>query len=465
MTNLSFLTATELSMLLQTKQLSPVELIKQVLDRIDQMDSTINAYITTLNESALKQAKEAEAAIMQGQYKGPLHGIPMGIKDNYQTKDIRTTGGSKLFRDSIPEQTATSVEKLLAAGGIMVGKLNMNELGAGSTGTNQLFGTTKNPWNTDHMPGGSSGGSAAALAAGMAALTTGTDTWGSNRIPAAMSGVYGLKPTYGLISTYGILPTASSLDHAGPLARSVADLALMLNFMAGFDPKDPASLNTAIPDYTADLNKGIKGIKIGIPTYYLEGLEPEVEKLFHSAVATLRNLGAEIKELEIPELSMSTFAGFAISSSEASAFNYESLQMQSAAYAQDTRALLLAGTLTSATQYLKAQQVRRKLVKAFQKAFEEVDVILGPTIPITAPALGENWAEQNLAVTARCLPFTVPANLTGIPSLSVPMGLCSKGLPAGLQFMGKHLSEKQLFQVGAAWESTKPLSYGTDEAG
>lgn len=463
MTNLAFLTATELASLLQSKQLSPVELTKQMLNRIDNMDETINAYITTLNETALKQAQEAEAAIMKGEYKGPLHGIPMGIKDNYQTKGIRTTGGSKLYRDSIPEQTATSVEKLLAAGGIMLGKLNMNELGAGSTGTNQLFGTSKNPWNIDHMPGGSSGGSAAALAAGMATLTTGTDTWGSNRIPAAMSGVYGLKPTYGLISTYGLLPTASSLDHAGPLARSASDLALMLNAMAGFDAKDPASLNTAIPDYTADLNKGIKGLKIGIPTYYLEGLEPAVENLFNIAVATLKTLGAEIKELVIPELSMATFAGFTISSGEAAAFNYESLQMQSAAFAQDTKALLLAGTLTTTTQYVQAQQVRRKLAKAFQKAFEDVDVILGPTIPVTAPAIGGNWAEQNLEVTTRCLPFTVPANLAGIPSLSVPIGLSSERLPVGMQFMGKHLSEKQLLQVGAAWERTKPLSYGANE--
>lgn len=463
MTDIAFLTATELAPLLQTKQLSPVELMKQVLERIEKMDPSINAYITTLNESAVKQAQEAETAIMQGEYKGLLHGIPIGIKDNYQTKGIRTTGGSKLFRDFIPEQTAPSVDKLQAAGGIIIGKLNMNELGAGSTGTNQLFGTTKNPWNTEHMPGGSSGGSGAALAAGMATLTTGTDTWGSNRIPAAMSGVYGLKPTYGLISTYGILPTAWSLDHAGPLARSASDIALMLQYMAGYDPNDPASLKAAVPDYTADLNKGINGIKIGIPTYYREGLEPEVEKLFNKAVSTLQTMGVEIKELVIPELSMSTFSGFVISAGEAAAANYEPLQMQSAAYAQDTRALLLSGTLTSATQYMKAQQARRKLVKAFQKAFDEVDIILGPTIPITAPAIGENWAEQNLGVTARCLPFTVPANLTGIPSLSVPIGLCSNGLPAAMQFMGRHLSEKQLLQIGAAWESTKPLSYMMDE--
>ncbi len=464
MTDPSFLPAVELGQLIQTKQLSPVELTKHHLDRIDRLDPTINAYITPLHESALKQAQEAEDDIMKGGYKGPLHGIPIGIKDNYLTKGMRSTGGSKLFRDSVPDTTATSVEKLLEAGGIMLGKLNMNELGAGSTGTNQLFGTSRNPWNTKHLPGGSSGGSGAALAAGLATLATGTDTWGSNRIPAAMSGVYGLKPTYGLISTYGILPTAWSLDHPGPLARSVADVALMLNYMAGYDARDPASLNVSIPDYTRDLNKGIEGIKIGIPTYYTEGLEPDVEKLFNSAVTKLTEMGAEVRGIVMPELAMSTFAGFVISSTEAAAFNYESLQMKSAAYFQDTRALLLSGTLTSGVQYLKAQQARRKLVKAFRRAFTEVDIILGPTIPITAPEIGEDWAEQNLAVTTRCLPFTVPANLTGVPSLSVPIGLSSDGLPVAMQFMGKHLSEQQLFQVGSAWESTQPMDYGNNES-
>ena len=460
MTDPCFWTATELASLIQTKQLSPVELTKHHLDRIDRLDPTINAYITPLHESALKQAQEAEDDIMKGGYKGPLHGIPMGIKDNYLTKGLRSTGGSKLFRDSVPDTTATSVVKLLEAGGIMLGKLNMNELGAGSTGTNQLFGTSRNPWNTKHLPGGSSGGSGAALAAGLATLATGTDTWGSNRIPAAMSGVYGLKPTYGLISTYGILPTAWSLDHPGPLARSVADVALMLNYMAGHDVRDPASLNVPIPDYTQDLNKGIEGIKIGIPTYYTEGLEPDVEKLFNSAVTKLTEMGAEVRGIVMPELAMSTFAGFVISSTEAATFHYESLQMKSAAYSEDTRALLLSGTLTTGTQYLKAQQARRKLVKAFHRAFTEVDIILGPTIPITAPEIGEDWAEQNLAVTTCCLPFTVPANLTGVPSLSVPIGLSSDGLPVAMQFMGKHLAEQQLFQVGSAWESTQPMNYG-----
>lgn len=459
MTDLAYLTATELAPLIQTKQLSPVELTEHLLDRIDQYDQVIHAYITPLHEQALKQARQAEADMMRGHYKGPLHGIPIGIKDNYETKGIRTTAGSKIFADHIPHQSATTVKKLLAAGGIMLGKLNMHALGTGLTGTNPFFGTTRNPWNIEYMPGASSSGSAAALAAGLATLTTGTDTFGSIRIPAAMSGIYGLKPTYGLVSTYGLIPLAWSLDHAGPMARSVSDLAFMLNHMAGYDSKDPASLNIPSQDYTIHLNKGMKGIKIGIPTYFLEELNPEIEKLFHHAITSLRALGADVREIAIPELSMSTFAGYVIMTGEGSSHTHDMLQSQPQDFPPDTRALLLFGSLTNTPQYILAQQVRRKLVKAFKKAFEDVDIILGPTIPFTTPAYSEHWVTQNLEVVRAAMPFTAPANLTGTPSLSVPMGRCSEGLPAGMQFIGNHLTEKLLLQVGHAWESTNPLSF------
>ncbi|MFD1706728.1 amidase [Siminovitchia sediminis] len=459
MTDIAFLTATELAPIIQTKQLSPVELTRHILDRMEIFDPKINSYITKLNELALKQAREAENSIMHGQYRGPLHGIPIGIKDNYETKGIRTTAGSKVFAQYTPNKTATTVKKLLGAGGIMLGKLNMHPLGTGLTGTNPLFGNTRNPWNIHYMPGASSSGSAAALAAGLATLTTGTDTFGSIRVPAAMSGIYGLKPTYGLVSTYGLIPLAWSLDHAGPMARSVSDLALMLHYMAGFDPKDPTSLKIPAQDYTANLKKGITGVNIGIPTYFLKGLDPDIEKLFHRAVSTLRALGAEIKEIEIPELSMSTFSGYVIMPGEASAHTYDMLQTQPQDFPTDTRALLLSGSLTSTPQYLKAQQARRKLVKAFKKIFKNIDIILGPTIPITTPAFNKNWVAQNLEVIKACLPFTAPANLTGTPSLSVPMGLCSKGLPMGMQLIGNHLSEKLLLQAGHAWEQTNPLSF------
>ncbi|MFD1350913.1 amidase [Oceanobacillus caeni] len=459
MTELAFLTATEIAPLIESKQLSPVELTEHILNRIDTIDPTIYSYITPLHDLALKQAREAENEIMYGRYKGPLHGIPIGIKDNFDTKGIRTTAGSKLFVDFIPDKTATTVEKLLAAGGIMLGKLNMHELALGSTGTNQTFGTTQNPWNIEYMPGGSSGGSSAALAAGLATLATGTDTFGSIRLPAAMCGIYGLKPTYGLVSTYGVIPSAWSLDHAGPMARSVSDLALMLDVMAGFDADDPASLHVPIPNYTEDLNKGMRGVKIGIPKYYLEGLESDVEKLFKNAITTLKGLGAELIEIEIPELSMATFSGYVTVSGEASTFHYEWLQTHVEDYGADNRIFLLSGTLTNTPQYVKAQQARRKMVKAFHNAFKDIDILLGPTIPITTPAFAQNWVDQNLEVIRRCLPFTVPVNLTGLPSLAVPMGFDQKGIPVGMQFIGNHLSEKQLLQVGYAWERINPFRF------
>lgn len=458
MTDISFLTATELGPLIRSRQLSPVELTMHFLYRIERLDPTLRTYITPLPELAIKQAKQAEIEIIRGFYKGPLHGIPIGIKDNYYTKDIRTTTGSKLFAQFIPKESATTVKKLLDAGTIMLGKQNMHELASGSTGTNPFFGTTRNPWNVHYMPGGSSGGGTASLAAGLATLATGTDTFGSIRLPAAMCGVYGLKPTYGLVSTYGITPSAWSLDTAGPMARSVSDLALMLHYMAGFDVNDPASLKISTPNYTVNLNKGIKGLKIGVPTYYFEGLEPAVEMLFQRAIGTLRSLGADIKEIEIPELSMSTFAGYAIVTGEASTFHYDWLSNYPEKYSTDIRSFLLAGALSNTPQYIRAQQARRKIVKALQRSFLEVDILLGPTIPITTPAFSKHWIQQNLDVVRRCLPFTAPINLAGIPSLAVPMGLDQNGLPVGMQFIGNHLSEKLLLQVGSAWESVDPLN-------
>jgi len=396
---------------------------------------------------------------MHGSYKGPLHGIPVGIKDNIETKGIRTTAGSKILADFIPDKTATAVEKVLGAGCILLGKQNTHEFAAGTTNINPFYGPSRNSWNTNHMTGGSSGGSAAALAAGLGTLAIGTDTIGSIRIPSAMCGTYGLKPSYGLVSLFGSIPTAWSMDYLGPMVRSVTDLALILNNMAGYDPKDPASMQVRASNYMEDLNKGIAGIKIGIPTYYLENLDSDVETLFNHAVATLQELGAEIREINIPELSMSTFSGLATMSGEAAAFHYKWLQTRPEEYGADIRAFLEAGVLSSPAQYLTAQQARRKMVKAFHKAFQDVDVLVGPTIPITAPEFQENWVEQNSEVESHAVPFTAPTNLTGTPNVSVPMGLCSKGLPAGMQFIGDNFCEKQLLQVGAAWERTNPLRF------
>ncbi|SHG23369.1 amidase [Ornithinibacillus halophilus] len=459
MTDITLMNATELSWLIKSRQLSPVELTMRLLNCINNIDPMLHTYITPLPEIALSQAREAENQIMSGMYKGPLHGIPIGIKDNMYTKGIRTTVGSKLFADFIPDEDATVINRLLGAGTIMLGKQNMHELAAGSTGTNPFFGNTRNPWNTNHMPGGSSSGAAASLAAGLTPIATGTDTFGSIRLPAAMCGVYGIKPTYGLISTHGIFPTAVSLDTVGPMARSVKDLAMMLQYMAGYDENDPTSLQVSVPNYYEDLNKGISQLKIGIPTYYLEGLDPDIEHLFNNAIQSLQDLGAEIKEVSIPELSMSTYSGYSIVTGEASITHYEWLQNHSEKYSTDIRSFFLAGTLTNTPQYLQSQQARRKMIEAFHKVFLDVDIMVAPTIPITTPAYSKNWIEQNLDVVRRCIPYTVPINLTGVPSLAVPMGLDQNGLPAGMQFIGNHLSEKLLLQVGNTWENIEPLKF------
>ncbi|MRX73951.1 Asp-tRNA(Asn)/Glu-tRNA(Gln) amidotransferase subunit GatA [Bacillus lacus] len=459
MTDTSYLTASQLAPLLKSKQLSPVELMRDVLKRIKEADSTVNAYITILGEHALAEAKHTENQIQKGYYKGPLHGIPLGVKDNYYTKGIPTTAGSKILKDFVPTYNATSVDKLLQAGAIMTGKLNMHEFGGGLTNTNPFYGNVRNPWNPNHIPGGSSGGSGAALAAGMAVIATGSDTFGSIRVPAAMCGVYGLKPTYGLISSYGIAPLAWSLDHPGPMARSVADLALMLNVMTGYDPKSPETLCVPVPDYTENLHRGIRGRKIGIPAFYLKGLDDEVHRLFSQAVRKLEELGAHVTEVSIPEIELAAFTGYVVTTGEAASYHYEDLQNRPEDFAADVRAFFTAGTVIPAPYYIRSQQARRALIKAFKKVFEEVDILAAPTIPIISPPFEENFVSQNLSIIERCMPFTAPPAAAGLPTLAVPIGFSSAGLPSGMQLIASHLDEKLLLQAGYAWEQTGPLGW------
>lgn len=459
MRDLTFMTATELAPLIKNSEVSPVDVTQQFLDRIEALDDELKAYITILPDEALAQARQAEEDIQNGHYKGPMHGIPVAIKDNYETQDVMSTGGAKFLEDNIPEETAFSVKRMLDEGAIMLGKLNMHPLGTGLSGSNPDYGTTKNVWNTNHMPGASSSGSGAALAGGLATLTTGTDTFGSIRVPAAMSGVYGLKPTYGRVSSDGVIPLAWSLDHPGPMTRSASDLALMMNYMAGHNPKDPTSLEVPAEDYTENLETGIKGLKIGVPTTFKAGLDEEMADLFKDSLDKLERLGATVQEVEIPELSMAEFAGYVLMTAEAAAYNDDLLQENPEAFAKDSQALLMFGKSLSATQYIQAQQVRRKLTAAFKDIFEEVDVLAGPVVPVLTPSYEENWVEQNLAITERSMRFTAPATLTGTPAVAVPMGIDTNGLPAGMQFIGKHLAEKQLLQIAKAWETTNPISY------
>ncbi|RSD28629.1 amidase [Mesobacillus subterraneus] len=458
MTELAFLTASELVPLFKSKKVSPVEVIKAVFRRIEKLDPTYRSYITTLPEDALKQAQQAEAAIMRNEDLGPLHGIPVGIKDLYHTKGIRTTSGSAMLRNFIPKINATTVEKLHKAGMVMTGKLNTHEMAGGVSSINPFYGSSRNPWNPNYLTGGSSGGSGAALAAGLATLATGSDTFGSIRVPASMCGVYGIKPTYGLISPHGITPLAASLDHPGPMARSVSDLALMLGLMAGYDEKSPVSLKVKVPDYTKSLNKEIKGLRIGVPGYFLQGLDPEVKELFMNALNTFSTMGAIVTEVQLPELSMSTFAGYVVLTVESGNYHYDMLRTNPAGFGNDVRILFESGLLLDHTHYIRAQQARRKIADALKKSFEEVDILAAPAIPITVPRFQENWILQSTELTNRCMPFTAPANSAGIPSLSAPIGFSSNGLPVGMQLMDNHLREDLLFQAGDAWEKAYKAS-------
>ncbi|MCY3036211.1 amidase [Aerococcus urinae] len=459
---LLFKSAHELADMLKNQEITSVELTQTFLDRIHAVEDDVKAFITVTDDLALDQAKQADQEIQAGNYKGPMHGMPIAIKDTYKTAGVLSTSGSGMLRDYVPEETSTPVQNILDAGGVILGKLNMHSLGPGSAGFNPWFGHTRNPFNLDHIVGGSSGGSGAALAAGMAPIVTGTDMWGSLRVPASINGVYGFKPTYGLLSSANNIPTSETHDSTGPMARQVDDLAMLTSVMSSYDPKDHNSLkDVERPDYTRNLDKGIKGLKFGVPSYYRQGLDAEVERLFNESIEKLEELGAEVVDIEIPELEMTQYAGQVTPVAEAGANYFEELKNQPENIAKDVRAFLMAGSVVTGQQYVRAQKVRRKMALAFNEVFQEVDAILGPTIPVQVPAFKEEseMPEQAIDVVQSVLPFTVPANMTGVPALSVPMGLDKDGLPTGMQFFGRPLSEEKLLQIAKAWESTHPISY------
>ncbi|MCZ0717551.1 amidase [Aerococcus kribbianus] len=462
MTKLIFKPAHELATMIKNREVTSVEVTQAFLDRIHAIDDHVKAFITVTDESALEQAKQADEEIAAGNYKGYLHGMPVAIKDTYMTEDIRSTSGSGLFKDYIPDVTSTPVKNIIEAGGVMLGKLNMHALGPGSAGFNPFFGHTRNPFDLNHIVGGSSGGSGAALAAGMAPIVTGTDMWGSLRVPAAMNGVYGFKPTYGLLSSANNIPTSETHDSTGPMARHVEDLAMLLTVMSSYDPQDHNSLKDVDrPDYTRNLDKGIDGLKIGIPTYYKKGLDDEVARLFNHSLEKLQESGAEITEFDMPELEVTQFAGQVTPIAEAGANYFDELKNQPENIAKDVRAYLMAGSVVTGQQYVRAQKARRLQALAWNEAFKEYDVILGPTIPIQTPAFRseDQLPEQAIDVVKAVQPFTVPGNMTGLPVISLPMGLDKDGLPTGMQFFGRPLSEERLLQIAKAWENTQPITY------
>ena len=440
-----------------TKEVSPVELVRAHLERIERLDGTLRAFITVTADAAMEAARAAEAALGSDRPLGPLHGVPIGLKDLFDTRGVRTTGGSRVLADRVPDADASVVSRLAAAGAIVLGKLNMHEFAYGPEGLNAHYGQTRNPWDASvaRVPGGSSSGSGAAVAAGMVTVALGSDTGGSIRIPSALCGITGIKPTYGRVSRAGVLPLAWSMDHAGPMARSAADCALVLGAMAGYDAADPTSSVLPVPDYGAALGRDVKGVRIGILRGdFADGLQPEVAAAIAAAARQLTGEGAIVDEVTLDDAGVAA-ATFAIVAAEALAYHTPLLRTRAADYQADVRERLFNGVLVSGVHYLRAQQVRARFRSEVDAALARRDVLLAPTVPCAAPPLGAREftvGERRLDVRTSLLRLTRPFNFSGHPSCSVPCGLGAEGLPLGMQIVGRPFDEATVLRVADAWQ-------------
>ena len=462
-TELLTLTITELAPKIRAREVSPVELTEAALAQAERLQPTLGSFITLLHDAARKQAKEQEAAIMRGEYHGPLHGIPIGIKDNIATAGIRTTVGSKVLTDNIPTEDAEVVRRCKDAGAIIVGKENLEEFAAGATSTNPHYGAVHNPWKLDCVPGGSSGGSGANVAACVTFASLGTDLGGSVRLPGTFCGVVGLKQTFGRVSQRGLLVTSFNGDHIGPLTRSVRDSALMLQVIAGYDPLEPSTVPVPVTDYTARLGGAVGGLKMGMPTHhYFELLNPEVETAVRQALAALEKLGMELREVALP---MMQYAGtLRITGMADSVVTHEPfLATHRQDYGPDVLYRTLAGQFVLGRDYSKAMKVQRLIREEHARVLQEVDVLVTPTAPVPAPPIGAK------AVTLGGTAYQVrgpgsgvisrntsPSNATGLPAITVPCGFTAAGLPIGLQLIGRPFEEALLLQVAHAYEAVSP---------
>ena len=476
-------TLSELSKDLQNKAISSSELTQAYLQRIQEKDALYNSYITVTEEVALEQAKQADQRIANGDTT-PLTGIPIAQKDIFCTNGVKTSCGSKMLDNFIAPYDATVIHKFNQAGSVMLGKTNMDEFAMGSSNETSFYGAVKNPWNIETVPGGSSGGSAAVVAAHLAPAATGTDTGGSIRQPAALCNLTGLKPTYGRISRYGMIAFASSLDQAGPMTRTAEDAALMLNVMAGFDPKDSTCVDKAVPDYTADLNNSLSGLKIGLPKEFFEkGMDSDVAKNIEAAIDVYKKAGAEIIEVSLPNSGLSVPAYYVVAPAECSSnlsrfdgvrFGYrcenpidlEDMYKRSRGegFGDEVKRRIMIGTYALSTgfydaYYVKAQKTRHLISDDFKKAFEKVDVIMGPTTPSTAFKIGEKTNDPVTMYLSDI--YTIAVNLAGLPGMSIPAGFAN-GMPVGLQIIGNYFDESRLlnvahqFQQNTDWHTKAP---------
>ncbi|MBB3084637.1 amidase [Geodermatophilus sabuli] len=447
------LSITEASRLVASRELSPVELTRSVLERIDEVDGRLSAFVVVATEQAMEAAAIAEKEIADGSYRGPLHGIPIGIKDLFDVAGFPTSASSKVRVDHMATEDSACVQRLRDAGAIMVGKTHTHEFAYGV-----ITPTTRNPWDLARIPGGSSGGSGAAVASGECLAAMGSDTGGSIRIPASVCGTVGLKPTYGRVSRHGVTSLCWALDHVGPLTRTVRDAALMLGVVAGFDPRDPATAEVAIPDYTDGIDAGVSGLTIGLPTnYFFDDVDPQVETFVREAVAVLAANGATVREVEIPYAQQMMAVEFGLIVPEASAYHQSMLRARGEHYQDDVRIFLEVGEVMLASQYLKVLRVRTLIKEAFREAFEGLDAIVCPTLPATAARVGQQEFEfpkgVRKSVINAYVGHSAPGNVTGLPALSLPCGFDSNGLPVGLQVIGRPYDERTVLRIGHTYEA------------
>jgi len=473
--DLPFLTIREASDLIRKGKISSVELTKSVLGRIEEVDSRLNSYITVLGDQALKSAEEADKKIASGNYQSVLHGIPISIKDIFVMKDVRTTCGSRILEDFVSPYDSTVTKKLQNAGAIILGKTNMDEFAMGSSTEASYFGPTKNPWDLERVPGGSSGGSASAVAASLCYASVGTDTGGSIRLPAALCGIVGIKPTYGRVSRFGMIAFASSLDQGGPITRTVEDAAIMLNVITGNDRRDSTSVNIPVADYTKCLVGEIRGLRVGIPKeYFIEGMDPEVEKSVRRAIALVEDLGGVVEEVSLPHTEYAVSTYYIIAPCEASSnlarydgvrYGYRGkeagslidmyMKTRADGFGDEVKRRIMIGTYGLSAgyydaYYLKAQRVRTLIKRDFEGVFKKVDVVITPTSPEPAFKIGEK-TDDPLKMYLLDI-YTIPCNLAGLPGISIPCGFTSNNLPIGLQILGKPFDEETILRVAYAYE-------------
>jgi aspartyl-tRNA(Asn)/glutamyl-tRNA(Gln) amidotransferase subunit A len=451
---------TQLAPLLARKQISPVELVQAYLDRILTFDQRLHAYITVCGAEALAAARQAEAEIGRGHYRGALHGIPLAVKDQFLTKGLRTTGGTKIFSDLIPDLDATVIRRLQEAGAIILGKLNLSEFAFGGTRVHP-YGTPHNPWSWEHSPLGSSSGSAIAVAASLCAAALGEDTGGSVRLPAAACGIVGLRPTFGLVSRRGIMPASWSLDTAGPMTKTVADCALVLQAIAGYDPHDRTSSRHSVPEYRQHLDGGVRGVRLGVIRELFDSQinNGEVQTAVEQAIARYRELGAVVQEVSIPLIRQAAPIFIAICDTDGANVHEQLIRRRPQDYDAATRTRLLAASLLPANLYHRAQRARGLLRRQMMTALEGVDVLLSPSTATPPPTISADILpyQSKADVSARLFgarSYSTPYSLAALPAISIPCGFSAANLPIGLQLGGKPFDEPTVLRVAAAYEAS-----------